>query len=147
MDSVPKNIDELRKEVRNFILAYQDTLMRRSRWQERSMFALKAARMAVSASTVVVCDYNHLFIDGVREASLPSMGLTLEQTILIVDEAHNLQIESGWVLNVALRQQSFEMPLLNWKKCMACSRMMVVRRVVTFWCNINGRWKFQKICE
>ena len=38
--STPKNIDELRKEVRNFILAYQGTLMRRYRWLEKSMFAL-----------------------------------------------------------------------------------------------------------
>jgi len=39
---------------------------------------------------ILVCDYNHVFIDSVREASLASMGVDLENTILIVDEAHNL---------------------------------------------------------
>ena len=70
---------DLRKEVRNFILAYprhvDETI---SMARKINVCPWRAARMAVGASTVVVCDYNHLFIDGVREASLPSMGLTLE---------------------------------------------------------------------
>ena len=70
--------------------------------------------MAVGASTVVVCDYNHLFIDGVREASLPSMGLTLEQTIIIVDEAHNLpdRVRMGLERSITptiVRNASFEL--------------------------------------
>ena len=45
--------------------------MRRYRWLEKSMFALgKQQECIASASNIVVCDYNHLFIDGVREASL-----------------------------------------------------------------------------
>ena len=39
---------------------------------------------------IVVCDYNHVFIEGIRESSLPAMGVDLESSILIVDEAHNL---------------------------------------------------------
>ena len=50
----------------------------------------KAARACVPSAEVVICDYNHLFIDDVRNASLPSMGLAVENLILIVDEAHNL---------------------------------------------------------
>jgi DNA excision repair protein ERCC-2 len=48
------------------------------------------AREAVKNTDILVCDYNHVFIDSVREASLPSMGIDIENTILIVDEAHNL---------------------------------------------------------
>ncbi len=42
-------------------------------------------------------DYNHVFVESVRDASLPVMGIDLENTILIVDEAHNLpdRIRSG----------------------------------------------------
>ena len=113
--STPKNIDELRKEVRNFILAYprhvDETI---SMARKINVCPWKAARMAVSASNIVVCDYNHLFIDGVREASLPSMGLTLEQTILIVDEAHNLpdRVRMGLERSITptiVRNASFEL--------------------------------------
>ncbi len=39
---------------------------------------------------ILVCDYNHVFVEDVRERSLPAMNINLENTILIVDEAHNL---------------------------------------------------------
>ena len=41
-------------------------------------------------SDVIVCDYNHVFVESIREASLPSMGIEIEDTIIVVDEAHNL---------------------------------------------------------
>jgi len=50
----------------------------------------KAARLAAKKADIVVCDYNHLFIDEVRNASLNAMELKLPEMILIVDEAHNL---------------------------------------------------------
>ena len=50
----------------------------------------KAARNAAKEAQVIVCDYNHLFIEGVRNASLKAMGLRLDDLVLIVDEAHNL---------------------------------------------------------
>ena len=50
----------------------------------------KAAREAVSGADVFVGDYNHLFDDGVRESSLKAMDLSLEDIIIVVDEAHNL---------------------------------------------------------
>ena len=50
----------------------------------------KAAREAVSSTDVFVGDYNHLFVDAVREASLKAMELDLSNIIVIVDEAHNL---------------------------------------------------------
>jgi DNA excision repair protein ERCC-2 len=55
------------------------------------------ARMAAGQADILVCDYNHVFVEGVREASLPAMGIELENSILIVDEAHNLpdRIRSG----------------------------------------------------
>ena len=50
----------------------------------------KAARNAAKEAQVIVCDYNHLFIEGVRTASLKAMGLSLHDLVIIVDEAHNL---------------------------------------------------------
>ena len=50
----------------------------------------KVAREAASSADIVVCDYNHLFHDRVREASLKAMGIDLGEVILVVDEAHNL---------------------------------------------------------
>jgi DNA excision repair protein ERCC-2 len=50
----------------------------------------KAAREAVSSADVFVGDYNHLFVDAVREASLNAMEVDLSDLIVIIDEAHNL---------------------------------------------------------
>ena len=50
----------------------------------------RVARETASKADIIVGDYNHLFHDDVREASLKAMGIELENTIVIVDEAHNL---------------------------------------------------------
>ena len=49
-----------------------------------------------------MCDYNHIFIDSIRESSLPAMGIEIENSILIVDEAHNLpdRIRKGLERNI-----------------------------------------------
>ncbi len=39
---------------------------------------------------VIVCDYAHLFNSDIRENLLTPIGLTLEEIIVIIDEAHNL---------------------------------------------------------
>ncbi len=49
------------------------------------LVALAAAKEA----NVVVADYNHLFSD-LREQALQRLGKTLDQLVVIVDEAHNL---------------------------------------------------------
>ena len=83
--------DELRAEMQANILlkpTHVDDLIRNSR--RINLCAWATAREAVKSCNILVCDYNHVFIDSVREASLPSMGVDIENTILIVDEAHNL---------------------------------------------------------
>ena len=50
----------------------------------------KVARTVASQADIVLCDYNHLFHERVRETSLEAMGVSLDDIILIVDEAHNL---------------------------------------------------------
>jgi DNA excision repair protein ERCC-2 len=50
----------------------------------------KAARNAAKEAQIIVCDYNHLFIEEVRNASLKAMDLRLDDLVVIVDEAHNL---------------------------------------------------------
>ena len=65
--------------------------------RSRKVCSWATARMAAGHADILVCDYNHVFVEGVREASLPAMGIELENSILIVDEAHNLpdRIRSG----------------------------------------------------
>ncbi|PDH26139.1 MAG: hypothetical protein CND01_04515 [Marine Group II euryarchaeote MED-G34] len=58
--------------------------------RQRKICAWATARSAVKHADILVCDYNHVFIEEVRESSLPVMGIELENSILIVDEAHNL---------------------------------------------------------
>ncbi len=50
----------------------------------------RLARDAASKVDVVIGDYNHLFQEKVREASMDAMGIDLQNTFLIIDEAHNL---------------------------------------------------------
>ena len=50
----------------------------------------KVARSVAGRADIVLCDYNHLFHERVREVSLEAMGVSLDDIILIVDEAHNL---------------------------------------------------------
>jgi DNA excision repair protein ERCC-2 len=76
----PRHVDQVIKEGR-----------------ARRICAWATARSSVRDAHILVCDYNHVFIEGVMENSLPIMGVSLENTILIVDEAHNLpdRIRSG----------------------------------------------------
>ncbi len=78
--SEPRHVDQVLRRVKN-----------------EDICAWSTAREAAKTTDIVVCDYNHVFVEGVREASLPVMGVDLENTILIIDEAHNLpdRIRSG----------------------------------------------------
>tara|TARA_B100000900_G_scaffold409504_2_gene425556 strand:- start:7016 stop:9046 length:2031 start_codon:yes stop_codon:yes gene_type:complete len=49
-----------------------------------------AARSAVRDCDILICDYNHIFVENVSESSLSAMKIDLENTILVIDEAHNL---------------------------------------------------------
>ena len=72
-----------------------------------------SARLAAGHADILVCDYNHVFVENVRESSLPAMGIDLENSILIVDEAHNLpdRIRSG--LERRITDQVFKRALDN----------------------------------
>jgi DNA excision repair protein ERCC-2 len=49
----------------------------------------KVAMDAAAKASLVVCDYNYVFSE-IRERFLPRLGRSLEDLVLIVDEAHNL---------------------------------------------------------
>tara|TARA_X000001036_G_scaffold440098_1_gene494404 strand:+ start:643 stop:2652 length:2010 start_codon:yes stop_codon:yes gene_type:complete len=89
---IPEDMKTLgRNNLRNFILnepKHVDEVIELSR--KRGICAWSTARSSVKDSDVIVCDYNHVFVEGIRKASLPSMGLEIEDTIIVVDEAHNL---------------------------------------------------------
>src|SRR5256712_6995354 len=44
---------------------------------------------AASRANLVVCDYNYLFSE-ILERFLPRLGRSLDELVVIVDEAHNL---------------------------------------------------------
>ena len=81
----------LRAQLRDVILErpmHVDDMIDYAR--KRRICAWATARMAATDADILVCDYNHLFLENVRKASLGSMGIEMERTIVIVDEAHNL---------------------------------------------------------
>ena len=65
----------------------------------------KAARESAPFADIVVCDYNHVFVEAVRDSSLSAMGLDLEDMILVVDEAHNLpdRIRRGFERRITMK--------------------------------------------
>ena len=65
----------------------------------------KAARESASFADIVVCDYNHVFVEAVRDSSLSAMGLELGDMILVVDEAHNLpdRIRRGFERTITMK--------------------------------------------
>ena len=89
---VPDDMKTLgRNNLRQFILEspkHVDEIIELGR--KRGICAWSTARSSVKDSDIIVCDYNHVFVDNIRKASLPSMGIEIEDTIIIVDEAHNL---------------------------------------------------------
>ena len=58
--------------------------------KEKKICSWTAARSAVNDCDILICDYNHVFIENVSDSSLSAMKIDLQNTILIVDEAHNL---------------------------------------------------------
>ena len=91
-----KNVNDIsnsnrKDDIRKYILQHPrhvgETIEICKTW---GICAWSACRSAVKECDILVCDYNHLFIDEVRNASLSSMKLELEELVLIVDEAHNL---------------------------------------------------------
>ena len=77
---------------------------------KRRICAWAAARQAAADADILVCDYNHVFLESVRKASLPSMGIELENSIIIVDEAHNLPNRIRRSLNLNLNFKIFGTP-------------------------------------
>ncbi|MFH1056140.1 MAG: ATP-dependent DNA helicase [Candidatus Altiarchaeota archaeon] len=78
---------------------------------------LEAGRKA----DVIVCDYFHIFSNSVRKAFLAKLGKTLEDSILIVDEAHNLpdrirSIMSHKLSTYSLERASKEAKTLNFRQ-------------------------------
>tara|TARA_B100001173_G_scaffold38501_1_gene29838 strand:+ start:886 stop:2886 length:2001 start_codon:yes stop_codon:yes gene_type:complete len=63
----------------------------------RKICSWATARSTAGHADILVCDYNHVFVEKIQQSSLPVMGIDLKNTILIIDEAHNLpdRIRSG----------------------------------------------------
>jgi DNA excision repair protein ERCC-2 len=88
----------LRSDLEEYIHSEPRHVDQILKYAERNgVCAWATARDVARSTNIIVCDYNHVFVEGVREASLPVMGVDLGNTILVVDEAHNLpdRIRSG----------------------------------------------------
>jgi Rad3-related DNA helicase len=104
----------LRSDLEEYIHSnprHVDQVLRRVK--KADVCAWATAREAAKSTDVIVCDYNHVFVEEVREASLPVMGVELENTILIIDEAHNLpnRIRNG--LQRRITERVFQRALSN----------------------------------
>ena len=81
----------LKEDVRNYILQSPRHVFETvEKAKTFGVCAWQTCRSAVKDCDILVCDYNHVFAEQVRENSLPSMGISLKNSIIIVDEAHNL---------------------------------------------------------
>ena len=81
----------LKEDVRNYILQSPRHVFETvEKAKTFGVCAWQTCRSAVKDCDILVCDYNHVFAEQVRENSLPSMGISLQNSIIIVDEAHNL---------------------------------------------------------
>ena len=56
--SKPMHVDQVLKKVEN-----------------EDVCAWATSRDAARSTDIIVCDYNHIFVEGVRESSLPVMGV------------------------------------------------------------------------
>ena len=83
------------------------------RVEKKDTCAWATAREAARSTNVIVCDYNHVFVEGVRDASLPAMGVELSNSIIIVDEAHNLPDRIRRGLERTITDQVFRRALDN----------------------------------
>ncbi len=85
------SLQERKDEVRQYILGNPRHVGETLEFSKfRGVCAWSTCRSVVKECDILVCDYNHIFMDDVRDASLASMRLELEELVLIVDEAHNL---------------------------------------------------------
>lgn len=95
-----------RDDMKEYILKnpnHVDDIIERSK--NKKICAWATARSAVKDCDILVCDYNHIFVENISESSLSAMGINLENTILIIDEAHNLpdRIRNGLERRAILR--------------------------------------------
>nr|MCS5583563.1 hypothetical protein [Pseudomonadales bacterium] len=101
--TTPLHVHELVKMSRDF----------EENGQSMPVCPWKVGRELAKHVDIIVCDYNHLFIESVRSASLSGMQLELEDLIVIIDEAHNLpdRIRNGLELKLTpdmVRNATFE---------------------------------------
>ncbi|MBI2598138.1 MAG: ATP-dependent DNA helicase, partial [Candidatus Diapherotrites archaeon] len=85
---------------------------------ERPMCAYEVAHQIAKESQVVIGDYFHVLNPSIQKVTLQRMGKKLEDTILIIDEAHNLserlrKILGSSLSTISLRNAAEELRLMN----------------------------------
>ncbi len=64
--------------------------------------------LAAQKADVVILNYQHIFDEEIRESLYAALGVTAEDTILLIDEAHNIGEAVQAARSVALDQPSLE---------------------------------------
>ncbi len=85
---------------------------------ERPMCAYEASMQIGKESNVVICDYFHVLNPGVSKITLNRLNKKLSDSILIVDEAHNLpdrlrKLMSSTLSSLSITQAAKEAKILN----------------------------------
>lgn len=84
----------LRLKVLNYPLHVDELVEHAKHWRgtngSQTTCPWKIARETAAQADILVCDYNHLFNEDTRNSSLEAMGLSMEDMVVIIDEAHNL---------------------------------------------------------
>ena len=65
---------------------------------------------------VVICDYNHIFNTQIREAFFKKIGADLENSIIIIDEAHNLPERIREMLSMEISEKGLQLALRENKR-------------------------------
>ncbi|MEM3585658.1 MAG: ATP-dependent DNA helicase [Candidatus Woesearchaeota archaeon] len=67
-------------------------------------------------ANVIICDYNHIFNPEIREAFLKKTGASLKDSIIIVDEAHNLPERLREMLSSQINEKTIQLALRENKR-------------------------------
>ncbi len=89
------NISLLSKEVESLVREFSSSVQSHSRFlgmcRTSHVCPYEVARLAIADSRVLVTTYHYLFDDASRSLLLNSARWTPSQTIVVIDEAHNLR--------------------------------------------------------
>ena len=97
-----KSIDVIdNKEIKKIAQEFKDLS-----GKPKPVCAYELAKIFAKHANIIIADYYHVFSKKIANNLLPEIGIDLKETILIIDEAHNLEDR---VLNLLSRSLNYNM--------------------------------------